>query len=246
MLSFSRNFGHQTAITAGMDYASGEDIIVIDCDLQDPPYVMLEMIRMWKDEGYDVVYGKRLKREGETAFKKLTAAAFYRTLDALTDTKIPVDTGDFRLIDRKVLTALQSLPEHNRYVRGLVSWVGFKQGACEYVREERFAGETKYPLKKMLKLATDGISAFSYKPLTLALGLGIGVCALSFIGLILLLIFYRSVAAIIAMLSIMVSGVVLCCLGLLGTYMARMMDDVRGRPLYIVGETKGFSDGRNK
>jgi len=128
----------------------------------------------------------------------------------------------------------------------LVSWVGFKQGACEYVREERFAGETKYPLKKMLKLATDGISAFSYKPLTLALGLGIGVCALSFIGLILLLIFYRSVAAIIAMLSIMVSGVVLCCLGLLGTYMARMMDDVRGRPLYIVGETKGFSDGRNK
>jgi len=246
MLSFSRNFGHQTAITAGMDYASGEAIIVIDCDLQDPPYVMLEMIRMWKDEGYDVVYGKRLKREGETAFKKLTAAAFYRTLDALTDTKIPVDTGDFRLIDRKVLTALQSLPEHNRYVRGLVSWVGFKQGACEYVREERFAGETKYPLKKMLKLATDGISAFSYKPLTLALGLGIGVCALSFIGLILLLIFYRSVAAIIAMLSIMVSGVVLCCLGLLGTYMARMMDDVRGRPLYIVGETKGFSDGRNK
>ncbi|WP_076177273.1 glycosyltransferase family 2 protein [Clostridium botulinum] len=167
LVNFSRNFGHQAAITAGMDVSRGRAIVVIDADLQDPPEVILKMIEKWKD-GYEVIYGKRAKREGEGFFKKFTAGMFYRLLKNITNIDIPVDTGDFRLIDRKVCDTLTSLPEKNRYVRGLVSWVGYKQTAVEFVRQERFAGETKYPLKKMLKLAFDGITSFSYKPLTVA------------------------------------------------------------------------------
>ena len=167
LINFSRNFGHQSAITAGMDLALGDAIIVIDADLQDPPEVILKMIEKWK-EGYEVVYGKRIKREGETFFKKFTAKMFYRLLKSMTSVDIPVDTGDFRLIDRKVCDALISLPEKNRYVRGLVSWVGYKQTYVEFERQERFAGETKYPLKKMMKLAFDGITSLSYKPLVIA------------------------------------------------------------------------------
>lgn len=167
LIDFSRNFGHQIAITAGMDYARGEAIVVIDADLQDPPELILEMIEKWK-EGYDVVYAKRVQRKGETFFKKQTASLFYRILRASTDVDIPVDTGDFRLIDRRVCEEMKGIQEKNRFVRGLVSWVGFKQTAVEYVRDERLAGETKYPLKKMLKLSLDGLTTFSYKPLKLA------------------------------------------------------------------------------
>jgi dolichol-phosphate mannosyltransferase len=171
IISFSRNFGHQSAITAGMDAACGDAVIVIDADLQDPPEVILLMIEKWK-QGFEVVYGKRIRREGESAFKKLTAKLFYRTLNAMTDVSIPVDTGDFRLIDRKVCDAMKSLPERNRYVRGLVSWVGYRQASVEYVRHERFAGATKYPLRKMLRFAADALTSFSHKPLQLSVWIG--------------------------------------------------------------------------
>lgn len=187
LINFSRNFGHQIAISAGMDYAKGDAVVVIDADLQDPPEIISEMIEKWK-EGYEVVYGKRLHREGETLFKKLTAKLFYRVIDNITDIKLPVDVGDFRLIDKKVCDSMKSLPERARYVRGLVSWVGFNQTSIEYKREKRFAGKTKYPLRKMIKLATDGIISFSYRPLKLATFLGMTVSALSFIYLIAILL----------------------------------------------------------
>src|SRR5471030_1284323 len=167
LVNFSRNFGHQEAITAGIDLSLGSAVIVIDADLQDPPEVILKMIEKWK-EGYEVVYGKRIKREGETFFKKFTAKLYYRLLKSITSVDVPVDTGDFRLIDRKVCDALIALPEKNRYVRGLVSWVGYKQTCVEYSRQERFAGDTKYPLRKVIKLAFDGITSLSYKPLVIA------------------------------------------------------------------------------
>ena len=172
LIHFSRNFGHQTAITAGMDHASGDAIVVIDADLQDPPEIIREMIAKWK-QGFEVVYGKRVSRKGETFFKRFTARMFYRILNKMTDVRIPTDVGDFRLIDRKVRDALMTIPEHNRYVRGLISWLGFRQTAVEFVREARFAGETKYPLRKMIKLAVDGITSFSYKPLKFSVGIGI-------------------------------------------------------------------------
>ncbi|NLN65331.1 MAG: glycosyltransferase family 2 protein, partial [Clostridiaceae bacterium] len=187
LLDFSRNFGHQIAITAGMDHSVGRCVVVIDGDLQDPPEVIPVMIQKWQ-EGYDVVYGKRISRKGESAFKKLTAAMFYRFLRSMTEVNIPVDTGDFRLIDRKVCDALKHVKEKNRYVRGLISWLGFKQTAVEFEREERFAGETKYPLKKMLKLALDGITTFSYKPLKLASYVGMIISVGSFLYLIYVLI----------------------------------------------------------
>lgn len=180
LLNFSRNFGHQTAITAGMDHAAGNAIVVIDADLQDPPEVIVDMIKKWK-EGYDVVYGKRISREGETLFKKVTAKNFYRFLDKMSDVDIPKDVGDFRLIDKKVKDALLTVPEHNRYVRGIISWLGFKQTAVEFERHARFAGETKYPLKKMMKLAVDGITSFSYKPLKFSVGLGVFTSIISLI-----------------------------------------------------------------
>ena len=167
LVSFSRNFGHQAAISAGMDLSSGQAVIIIDADLQDPPEVIIEMVKKWK-EGYDVVYGQREKRKGESVFKKATAKLFYRFLSAQTDVDIPVDTGDFRLIDRKVCDVLSSLTEKNRYVRGLVSFAGFRQTGVRYVRDERFAGETKYPLKKMMNFAVDATTSFSKKPLKLA------------------------------------------------------------------------------
>lgn len=163
IITFSRNFGHQIAITAGMDYALGAAVVVIDADLQDPPELIWEMIAKWK-EGFDVVYAKRTKRKGETFFKKQTAHLFYRILKASTDLEIPTDTGDFRLLDRRVCEELKRLPEKKRYVRGLVSWVGFRQTAVEYERSERLAGETKYPLKKMIKLSLDGLTSFLLNP----------------------------------------------------------------------------------
>ncbi|MCH5138986.1 glycosyltransferase family 2 protein, partial [Clostridiaceae bacterium UIB06] len=172
LINFSRNFGHQAAITAGMKCSRGKAIIVIDADLQDPPEVIIEMVKKWR-EGYKVVYGKRISREGETIFKKVTAKLFYRFLNYFSDIKIPTDTGDFRLIDRKVCNVMNGLPEHNRYIRGLVTWVGFSQTGVEFVREKRLAGETKYPLKKMIRFSLDAITSFSSKPLKLASPIGI-------------------------------------------------------------------------
>ncbi len=251
LLNFSRNFGHQAAITAGMEYARGDAIVIIDADLQDPPEIIPEMMKLWK-EGNDVVYGKRLKRKGETLFKKITASIYYRILKSMTSFEIPLDTGDFRLIDRKVNEAMKSLPERSRYVRGLISWVGFKQTAVEYVRDERFAGETKYPLKKMIKFAVDGICAFSYKPLKLATYLGLIISAISFIYLVVVLyqkLFTNSTvegwASIIAIV-LLTQGIVLIVLGLMGEYIGRIFDEMKHRPIYIVKEALGYENDNNQ
>jgi dolichol-phosphate mannosyltransferase len=245
LISFSRNFGHQTAITAGMDNSIGKAVIVIDADLQDPPEVMLDMIEKWK-QGYEVVYGKRTKRKGESLFKKVTAKVFYRTLKSMTEVNIPVDAGDFRLIDRKVCDALKTVPEHNRYVRGLVSWLGFKQTAVEFVREQRFAGETKYPLKKMLKFASDGITSFSQKPLRFATYIGAFVSGLSFLYLIIALCqkLFTSASVsglpVVLFLSLFFNGLILISIGIAGGYIGRIYDEAKGRPLYIISEKEGF------
>lgn len=248
LIDFSRNFGHQTAITAGMDNSSGQAVVVIDADLQDPPEVILEMIEKWK-EGYDVVYGKRLKRKGETFFKLVTAKMFYRVLKSLTSVDIPVDTGDFRLIDRKVCDVMSSLSEKNRYVRGLVSWVGFRQTAVEYVREERFAGETKYPLKKMLKFAMDGITTFSYKPLKMAsiLGFLLSGCSFLYLLIVICLKLFTSVtvAGWASAMSVILffNGIILIMLGIMGEYIGRIYEEAKNRPLYVIREKKGFEEG---
>lgn len=245
LISFSRNFGHQIAITAGMENSGGKAVVVIDADLQDPPEVILEMIEKWK-QGYEVVYGKRLKRNGESFFKKMTAKLYYRTLKSMTEVDMPLDTGDFRLIDRKVCDALCSVPEHNRYVRGLVSWLGFRQTAVEFVREERFAGETKYPFKKMIKLASDGITSFSYKPLKIAIFLGVVISGASFIILVASLLGKLFVNAsissfsLIVMLSLLLNGLMFVILGIIGEYIGRIYDEAKGRPLYIISERNGF------
>lgn len=247
LIDFSRNFGHQIAITAGMDYASGEAVIIIDADLQDPPELILKMIEKWK-EGYEVVYAKRIKRNGETLFKKWSASLFYRVLRASTEINIPVDTGDFRLMDRKVVEQMKRLPEKNRFVRGLVSWVGFRQTAIEYERDERLAGETKYPLKRMIKLSLDGIMSFSYKPLKLAGYAGITLSAFGFPYLIYVLylaLFTEATSkgwpSLIGIMLIF-DGFVLIMLGVLGEYIGRIYDETKGRPLYIVNELHGMQD----
>ena len=239
LLDFSRNFGHQIAITAGMDYARGDAIVIIDGDLQDPPELIPQLIAKWR-EGYEVVYAKRSQRKGETLFKKWTAALFYRLLGALAEISIPLDTGDFRLIDRKVCDALCSIRERNRFVRGLVSWVGFRQTAIEYVREERFAGESKYPLKKMLRFSMDGITSFSYKPLKLATYLGAAISSASLVYLLVSLgqmIFTASPSAgwsaLIASLMLL-NGLILIFFGILGEYIGRIFDETKNRPLYIL------------
>jgi Glycosyltransferases involved in cell wall biogenesis len=247
LLSFSRNFGHQIAITAGMDYASGAAIVVIDADLQDPPEIIPQMIAKWK-EGYEVVYGQRSERKGETFFKRWSARLFYMLLKNLTDVDVPMDVGDFRLIDRKVLEALSRLPERNRYVRGMVSWVGFKQTGVEFVRDERFAGETKYPLRKMIKFAVNAITSFSYKPLRMATYLGSLVSLMSFIFIF--YVIYEKVFqpettvpgwASLAAISLFFNGVVLILLGIIGEYIGRIYDEAKGRPLYIISEQTGFN-----
>ncbi|WP_027091014.1 glycosyltransferase family 2 protein [Cohnella thermotolerans] len=244
LIDFSRNFGHQVAITAGMDYASGAAVVVIDADLQDPPELILEMIAKW-ESGYDVVYAKRIERQGETFFKKMTAKLYYRLLRASTDIDIPVDTGDFRLLDRKVVDELKKMPERNRYVRGLVSWVGFRQTAIEYVRQERFAGESKYPFKKMLKLSLDGLTSFSNKPIKLAVSGGTVLFAAGFLYLLadsIVSIAGRAANGLnyIAALQLLLAGIVLGAVGLVGEYVTRILDEARGRPLYIVRACYGM------
>lgn len=239
LLDFSRNFGHQIAITAGMDNARGDAIIIIDADLQDPPETIPLMIEKWQ-EGYEVVYAKRSQREGETLFKKWTASLFYRVLHTMTDINIPLDTGDFRLIDRKVCDVMHSIREKNRFVRGLISWVGFRQTAVEYVRAERFAGETKYPLKKMLRFAMDGITSFSLKPLKLASYMGAVISLTSFVYLLIILaqrLFTTSVVsgwALPMACLLLLNGVILIILGILGEYVGRIYDETKNRPLYIL------------
>lgn len=251
LIDFSRNFGHQIAISAGMDYAKGDAIVVIDADLQDPPEVILQMIAKWK-EGYEVVYGRRLKRKGETLFKKLTALAFYRLLRSMTNVEIPLDTGDFRLIDRKVCDVLRSLKEKNRFVRGLISWIGFRQTSVEYVREERFAGETKYPLKKMIGFALDAITSFSHKPLKIATYLGFFLSLGSFVYLIVILyqrLFTSTTSegwTTIVGLNLLFNGIILILLGVIGEYIGRIYDESKSRPLYIVRETHGYAEQAEK
>lgn len=240
VLLFSRNFGHQLAVTAGMDVARGDALIVIDIDLQDPPEVIAKMVEAW-EQGAEIAYGKRVKREGETFLKKFTAHVYYRLLTAMSAYPIPLDTGDFRLLDRKVADLFLRMREHSRFLRGMSAWMGFKAVPVEYVRRERFAGKTKYTLKKMLKLAMDGMLGFSYTPLTLAGYAGAAVCALSLLGFVALLILALTVGAAPWLWGLcgvaFLNGVTLCALGVQGAYMNRMYDELKGRPLYIVRES---------
>ncbi len=249
VLSFSRNFGHQIAVTAGLDNARGDAVVLIDADLQDPPAVILEMVERWRD-GYHVVYGMRTDRPGETRFKLFTAKLFYRLLNKLSDVEIPLDVGDFRLMDRRVVEVMRSMPERDRYLRGMVSWVGFRQIAVMYRREPRFAGESKYPLFKMLKFATDGVISFSMIPLRLAVWAGVVAIFMAFAGIIYALIirlyFYEPhwvrgwTSTFVAILFL--GGVQLIFLGFIGEYIGRIYGEVKHRPLYILQERLGFQE----
>ena len=243
VISFSRNFGHQAAVTAGLKYASGDLVLIIDSDMQDPPELLVDMIKLW-EEGNEVIYAKRKVRKGESKFKLFTAKMFYEILNGLSDVDIPKDTGDFRLVDKSVVDIINSMPEHNKFLRGLFSWVGFKQKAIEYERQERFAGKTKYPLKKMLKLAADGIISFSTKPLKLIGGIGIISIFISFIILIYAILSYifewNDLTAGWTSLMVAITffaGVQLVSIWMISEYIARIYDDTKNRPEYIIRKT---------
>ena len=242
-VDFSRNFGKETAMIAGLDYATGDCVIFMDADLQDPPELIPEMLKLWED-GNDVIYGKRKSRAGESRFKLLTASMFYKTLNALSDVEIPKDTGDFRLVDRKVVEVINSLPEHNKFLRGLFSWVGFKQTPFEYERKERVAGKTKYPLGKMLKLAQDGIFSFSTKPLRIVGTMGIISILISIIILVysILSYFFNWNDLTAGWTSMMVTmtflgGMILISLWMIGEYVGRIYDETKRRPEFIIEKT---------
>lgn len=247
LVNFSRNFGHQIAITAGMDYAQGEVVVIIDADLQDPPELIAEMMQKWR-EGYEVVYAVRADRTGESFFKLWTASAFYRLLRRITDVDIPLDTGDFRLMDQRVIHAMRRLREHHRFMRGLSSWVGFRQIGIPYRRSERFAGETKYPLRKMLRLTGDAITSFSYLPLRLSTYFGFTLAVISLLGILITVAlrlsgnnaFYGQATTLVAVLFL--GGIQLIFLGIIGEYLGRIYDEVKNRPLYIVATAHGFAD----
>ena len=240
VISFSRNFGHQLAVTAGMDNARGDALIIIDADLQDPPEVIAELVKAWEN-GADIAYGKRLKREGETVFKKLTAFCYYRLLNAMSAYPIPLDTGDFRLLDKKVADVFLKMREHNRFLRGMSGWMGFDAVPVEYVRHERQAGKTKYTLKKMLRLAFDGILGFSYKPMSLALYAGATLGVTGMLGLIALIIIAATIGCAPWLWAVdglvLINALTLAAIGVQGAYLNRIYDEVRGRPLYIAAET---------
>lgn len=246
LLAFARNFGHQIAVSAGLDAARGDAVVLIDADLQDPPELIHQMIASWR-QGYDVVYGTRTERPGESAFKLSTARTFYRLLNKLSDVPIPLDTGDFRLMSRKVMDVLRAMPERDRFVRGMVSWAGFKQVSLPYARAERFAGESKYPLRKMIRFASDGILSFSSKPLQLSIGVGMTAAALALLGILYAigLRLFTDIwvegwtALMIAVLFI--GGVQLVCVGILGEYVGRIYSEVKRRPLYVVDEYIGYA-----
>ena len=238
-LRFSRNFGHQLAVTAGMDEAKGDAVIIMDADLQDPPEVIADMVKAW-EQGADIAYGKRLHRKGETAAKKFTAWCYYRLLNFMSAYPIPLDTGDFRLLDKAVADEFKVLREHNRFLRGMSAWLGYNAVPVEYVREERCAGKTKYTLKKMLRLAADGIFGFSSKPLTLIGWAGLAVLCIALLGLI-ATIACAAVTGVPGWLwavcaLVLLDGVILCAMGVQGAYTQRIYDEVKGRPLYIIKE----------
>ena len=238
---FARNFGHQIAVTAGLDYARGEAVVIIDADLQDPPEVIPEMIARWH-EGYEVVYGIRTEREGESWFKLFTASLFYRLILRITDVKIPLDTGDFRLMDRKVVEIMNGMRERHRFLRGMSAWVGFRQIGVSYKRAARFAGSTKYPFRKMFRLALNAITGFSHAPLQLATYIGFIAAGVSLVFIPIVIImrlaglqnFFGQATTLVSVLFL--GGVQLICLGILGEYIGRIYDEVKGRPLYIVRE----------
>ena len=244
----SRNFGHQLAITAGLDLATGDAVVVLDADLQDPPEVILELAARWR-EGYDVVYAIRERREGETGFKRATASAFYRAFNRISEVEIPIDAGDFRLVDRRALEVFSEMRESNRFVRGMFSWIGLRQTGVKYRRRERFAGTTKYPLRKMLRFAVVGLVGFSGAPLRAALNLGFIVSVASFIVGVFALVAkvtgafavpgWASIVTVIAFLG----GVQLIVLGVIGEYIADMHAELKGRPLYVVSELENFPSG---
>lgn len=252
-VSFSRNFGFQVAVTAGLDFAQGDAIILTDADLQDPPEVYPRMVAKWR-EGYDVVYGVRTMRQGETWFKLFTAKLFYRLIRRITRIDIPLDTGDFRLLDRRVVNALKHMPERNRFIRGMVPWVGFRQAGVTYERASRFAGESKFSsVRQMLPFALDAITSFSYLPLQLATYLGFlmaGLAGLAIVAVVFLRLFGPSTpllgqaTTLVAVLFL--GGVQLICLGIIGEYLGRIYDEVKGRPLYLIEQVWGFdeADGR--
>jgi dolichol-phosphate mannosyltransferase len=236
---FARNFGHQVAVTAGLDYSRGDAVVIIDADLQDPPELIREMAKKWK-EGYEVVYAVRAEREGESWFKLWTASLFYRLIYRITDVKIPLDTGDFRLMDRSVVEVMNSMRERHRFLRGMSAWVGFKQIGVEYKRAARKAGETKYPFRKMLRLALNAITSFSYLPLQVATFFGFAAAGIAIIAIPFVIYmrvtgsqaFLGQATTLIAVLFL--GGVQLISLGILGEYIGRLYDEAKGRPLYIV------------
>lgn len=249
VVRFARNFGHQIAITAGMDYARGDAVVTIDSDLQDPPEVILDLVARWR-EGYHVVYGVRAEREGETWFKLFTARLFYRLIAALTDIRIPMEAGDFRLLDRKVVEDMRRLREHRRFIRGMTSWVGYRQAGVPYHRHARFAGQTKYPFRKMFRLALDAVTGFSDVPLRLAWTFGAALLVLGVVlGLILLALRLAGQAPLAGQgltltAALLLSGTQLLFLGIIGEYLARIYDEVRNRPLYTVMEVlEGSENG---
>lgn len=250
-LSFSRNFGHQIAVSAGLDFCTGEAVVIIDGDLQDPPELITQMYERYK-EGYKVVYAKRKTRDGETWFKKATAKIFYRLLASMTSIDIPVDVGDFRLIDRVIVEHLRNMPEKSKYIRGQIAWIGYKQTFVEYHRDARLYGTTNYPLKKMLRFALDGITAFSDKPLKIASGLGIFSAIVSLLALVYALVshfcFHTTITGWTSLiLSVLfIGGVQLITIGIIGEYIARINNDVRNRPLYILDEKNLDKDSEHK
>jgi dolichol-phosphate mannosyltransferase len=251
VLRLSRNFGHQVAVTAGLENASGQGVVIIDADLQDPPELIPEMVRRWR-EGYHVAYGQRTERQGETGFKLWSAKAFYRLINRLSETEMPLDTGDFRLMDRKVVDSLLAMPERDRYLRGMVSWVGFKQVAVPYQRVRRLAGESKYPLLKMVRFATDGIVSFSIVPLKIAIWTGFIAIWLAIAGIIVAVTVRlldknldRGWASLFVAVLFM-GGIQLVSLGIIGEYLGRIYTEVKRRPLYIVQERLGFGGARGE
>ena len=249
---FARNFGHQIAVTAGIDFAAGRAIVLIDADLQDPPEVIPEMIERW-EAGYEVVYAVREERKGESWFKRFSAKLFYRIIYRITDVNIPLDTGDFRLMDEKVARVLRQMREHNRFIRGMTSWVGFKQTGIKYVRHARYSGETKYPFRKMLRFAWDAVTGFSYFPLQIMVYVSavLGLLAILAIPVIAVLRltrgeqFFGGQATTIVLL-LLLSSFQLFFLFVLGQYVARIYDETRSRPLYIVASTQGLDQGNDR
>ncbi len=244
VVGFTRNFGHQCAVSAGIAKAGGDAAVIIDADLQDPPAVILEMIRKW-EAGYQIAYGKRVKRKGESRLKKCTAWAYYRVLRMLGGSYIPRDTGDFRLIDKKVVDFLNAIPERNRFLRGLTAWAGFSSCPVEYVREERAAGETKYTLKKMFRLAGDGITSFSDKPLKLPLYVGAVLLPMSLVygvaATVLVILGIWEIGYVLFALVFTILSVTLVSLGIMGLYLSRIYDEAKGRPMYMIGEEINFN-----